>query len=115
MLAPYRAVVRMPGTAAFCLAGALMRLPIAMYPIGFVLIVSARTGHYGFAGALSGVYVLANGVGNPVLARVSDRLGQRRLLLPSSLVHAAVTVLLALCFTEGWPEWTLIGPTIVSG
>lgn len=115
MLATYRAVFRTPGTASFCLAGALMRLPIAMYPIGLVLIVSARTGHYGFAGVLTGVYVLANGVGNPVLARLTDRLGQRRLLLPASLVHAAVTVLLAICFTANWPEWTLVAPTVVSG
>ena len=115
MLATYRAVFRTPGTAAFCAAGFVMRFPMAMYPIGLVLIVSARTGHYGFAGVLSGIYVVANGVGNPALARVSDRLGQGRVLVPATAIHAAATVLLAVCFVARWPEWSLVAPTIVSG
>ena len=115
MLDTYRSVFRERGTATFCAAGFVMRMPIAMYPIGLVLIVSARTGHYSFAGVLSAVYVIANGVGNPVLARVSDRLGQRRLLVAASVVHSAAAVLLAVCFAEHWPDWTLVGPTVVTG
>lgn len=115
MLTTYRAVFRTPGTAAFCAAAWIMRIPIAMYPIGLVLIVSARDGRYGFAGVLSGIYVIANGIGNPVLARLTDRLGQRRLLVPVSLVHAASTIVLAVCFTADWPDWTLVVPTAVCG
>lgn len=115
MFATYRSVFRTPGSAAFCAAAFVMRMPIAMYPIGIVLIVSARTGHYGFAGVLSGIYVIANGIGNPVLARVSDRVGQRRVLVPASVVHAAAALLLALCFTFDWPDWALVLPTIVTG
>jgi MFS family permease len=59
--------------------------------------------------------VIANGIGNPALARVSDRFGQRRVLVPASAVHVASTVLLALCFTLDWPDWTLVAPTIVAG
>ena len=70
MFGTYRAVFRTPGTAAFCAAAFVMRMPIAMYPLGLVLIVSSRTGHYAFAGVLAGVEVVANGIGNPVLARV---------------------------------------------
>jgi MFS family permease len=64
---------------------------------------------------LSAVYVIANGIGNPLLARVSDRVGQRWLLIAASVVHAAATVLLAICFSAGWPNWTLLAPTAVSG
>jgi predicted MFS family arabinose efflux permease len=115
VLKTYRAVFRTPGTAAFSTAAWVMRIPIAMYPIGLVLIVSARDGRYGFAGVLSGIYVIANGVGNPVLARLTDRLGQGRLLVPASLVHAVATVVLAVCLTADWPDWTLVLPTAVSG
>jgi MFS family permease len=115
VLATYRSVFRTPGTSAFCAAAFVMRVPMAIYPIGIVLIVSARNGHYGFAGVLSGVYVIANGIGNPALARVSDRLGQRRVLVPASAVQAAATVLLAVCFSLDWPYWTLVAPTAVSG
>lgn len=115
MFDTYRAVFRTPGTAAFCAAGFVMRMPIAMYPIGLVLIVSSRDGRYGFAGVLSAVYVIANGVGNPALARVSDRFGQTRLLIAASIVHALAAVLLAICFTAGWSNWTLVAPTVVTG
>jgi MFS family permease len=115
VLNAYRAVFRTPGTAAFCAAGFVMRVPIAMYPIGIVLILSARSGHYGFAGVLSGVYVVANGAGNPSLARISDRLGQSRVLVPATVVHVAATILLAICFTQNWPEWSLVAPTAVAG
>jgi MFS family permease len=115
MLENYRAVFRAPGTAAFAAAGFVMRIPIAMYPIGLVLILSARSGHYGFAGLLSGVYVIANGAGNPALARLSDRFGQRRLLVPATLVHVAATVVLAVCVIAKWPDWTLLLPTAVAG
>jgi MFS family permease len=115
MLDSYRAAFRAPGSAAFCAASFVMRLPIAIYPITLVLIVSARTGHYGFAGVLAGIYVAANGIGNPVLARLVDRFGQSRMLLPASAVHLAATVGLAVLIESGSPQWTFVGPTIVSG
>ena len=73
MLSNYRVVFREPGTAAFCLAALVMRVPLAMYALGFVLIVSSRTGHYSFAGVLSACYVLGAVPGNPWLARLTDR------------------------------------------
>jgi MFS family permease len=115
VLSNYRAAFDEPGTASFCGAGFVMRLPIAMYPIGLVLIVSARTGHYGFAGVLTGVYVAANGVGNPVLARLVDRYGQSRLLVPTTAVHVAAVVVLGVLVQTHAPQWTLVPPTIVAG
>jgi MFS family permease len=92
-----------------------MRMPIAMYPIGLVLIVSSRTGHYSFAGALSGCYILGAAVGNPILARWTDRYGQGRVIVPASAVHVAATVTLALLLRFDTPLWTLVAPTIVVG
>lgn len=115
MLDSYRAAFRAPGSAAFCAASFVMRLPIAIYPLTLVLIVSAHTGQYGFAGVLAGVYVGANGIGNVVLARLVDRFGQRRMLLPASAVHVAATIGLAVLIETGAPQWSFVGPTIVSG
>ncbi len=115
MFATYRAVFRAPGSAAFCAAGFIMRFSIAVYPIGLVLLISTRTGHYTFAGLLSGVYVLANGVGNPVLARLVDRFGQSRMLLPCSAVHVAGAVTIIGLAVAHAPDWALIPPTAVCG
>jgi MFS family permease len=115
VLKTYQTAFREPGTASYCAAGFVMRLPLAIYPIGLVLIVSARTGHYGFAGFLAGAWVIGNGVGNPVLARLVDRFGQSRLLLPASALHAAATALLGILIQTHAPQWTYLVPAFVSG
>lgn len=115
MLSTYRAAFRTPGSAAFSVAAFIMRMPIAMYPIGLVLIISARDGRYGFAGVLSACYILGGAVGNPTLARLVDRYGQRRLIRPASVVHVAAVLALAALLQNGAPNWTLLVPTFVSG
>lgn len=115
MLRTYRAVFRAPGAAAFCAAGFVMRMPIAIFPIGIVLIISARTGHYGFAGVLSATYVLGAVPGNPLLARLIDRYGQRRMLLPASAVTLAAVVVLAVLLEDDAPDAALAVPTFIAG
>src|SRR4051794_10910226 len=90
-------------------------MPMAMYPIGIVLIISARDGRYGFAGALSACYVFGNAVGSPLLGRLVDRYGQRRLLLPCGAVHAAGVITLAVLLEADAPDWTLVAPAVVFG
>jgi MFS family permease len=92
-----------------------MRMPIAMYPLGLVLIVSSRTGHYGFAGFLSGVYVLGGVPGNPLLARLADRFGQRHVTLPATAVHVSAGAAMIALLEARAPEWTLVLPTFVFG
>ena len=78
MFAQYRAVFRAPGSAAFCAAGFVMRMPIAIYPLGLVLLVSdPRPGSYGAAGLLSGGYIFGGGVGNPSWPGWSTGAGRR--------------------------------------
>jgi len=115
ILNTYRAVFRAPGTAAFCAAGFVMRIPIAIYPLGLVLLISTRTGHYGFAGVLAGTYVYANGLGNPMLARLVDRYGQSRVLFPASAVHMAGVAAICILGETDSPQWTLVFPTAICG
>jgi MFS family permease len=115
MLGRYRSVFRFPGAAAFCAASFVMRMPIAIYPLGIVLIISARDGRYGFAGVLSACYIFGNALGTPFLSVLVDRYGQRRLILPCSAVHAAAVVALAVLLRTGAPNWLLVAPTLVFG
>ncbi len=115
MLTNYRAAFRAPGSPAFSAASFIMRFSIAVYPIAFVLLISIRTGHYSFAGVLSGIYVFANGFGNPVLARLVDRHGQSRVLLPATAVHVAAVGAIVTLVQAGAPDWTLIAPTVICG
>jgi MFS family permease len=115
MFDTYRAAFRAPGTRAFCAAAFIMRMPIAIYPIGLVLLVSIRTGHYGFAGLLSGVYVFTNGLGNPVLGRLVDQLGQRRVIMPAAVVHGLSVAAICLLAGVKAPDWSLILPAALAG
>lgn len=115
MLDRYRAVFRIPGAAAFSAASFVLRMPIAIYPIGIVLIISARDGRYGFAGVLSACYIFGNAVGTPLLSVLVDRYGQRRLILPAGAVHAAAVVTLAILLRTDAPNWSLVLPAVVFG
>src|SRR6478752_7744469 len=60
MLTSYRRILSQPGTLRFSMAGLVARLPISMIGLGIVLLVSAATGSYGVAGAISAAYMFAN-------------------------------------------------------
>src|SRR4051812_34657645 len=115
MFATYRSVFRIPGTAAFCAASFVARMPLAMYALGIVLIISARDGKYGFAGVLSACYVFGNAIGQPLLSILVDRYGQARLLVPAGGLHLAAGIGFALMLNGGAPDWSLVIPAIVFG
>ena len=63
-----------------------------MIGLGIVLLVVAETGRYGRAGALSATFALVNAGAAPAIARLVDRLGQRRVLLPAVPLHLVALV-----------------------
>ncbi|OJX96151.1 MAG: MFS transporter, partial [Micrococcales bacterium 73-15] len=96
MLAPYRDVLSRPNAWKFSLAGVLARLPISMVGIGVVLLVSDQRlyGSYALAGQVSAVYVIAQAVAAPQIARLVDRYGQARIMRPA--IALSMTALAAL-------------------
>ena len=115
MLNRYRAAFAQPGAAEFCAAGFVSRLSIAIYPIAIVLIISGRLHSYGFAGVVSGCYVLGGAVGNPVAGVLVDRLGQHRVLPGFLLAHLLSAGLFGVLITARAPLWTLPGPAVLMG
>lgn len=115
MLSRYRAAYAPPGALAFSAAGFVARFAIAIYPIGLVLIVSARTHTYGFAGVVSGCYVFGGAVVGPIGGRLVDRYGQRSMLLRFALLHLGFAACFAVLITVRAPLWTLLPPAIGMG
>ncbi|HEY0189358.1 MAG TPA: MFS transporter [Cellulomonas sp.] len=120
MLGPYRRVLSRPGALAFSAAGVVARLPMSMVGIGIVLMIQQLRGSYGLAGAVSAVYVLAQALCSPQLARLVDQHGQARVMRPAVAISAVSLVALVLCATLGAPDPTLylcaaaVGSTIGS-
>lgn len=103
MLTPYRGVLAEPGALRFSLAALVGRMPISMVGLGIVLLVSARTGSYGLAGAVSAAYLLANGAMSVVQGRLLDRLGQGRVLPVAIVGFAASLTAMVTAVERGWP------------
>ncbi|MFH9063827.1 MFS transporter [Streptomyces coeruleorubidus] len=82
--------------AARLLVGTLVgRLPNATAAIAILLFVRAEGGSYSIAGALVGVYGVANAVGQPVLGRLVDLRGQPRVQLPAAVLSGLAMAVFA--------------------
>ena len=104
---PYSEIFRAPGAKGFAAAGFLARLPMAMAPIGIVAMLSQAHGEYWLAGAVSATYALTNALLAPQISRLVDRLGQTRVLLPTTIIAVVAFSLLMLAVNQDWPIWTL--------
>lgn len=104
---PYRAILARPGAVQFSTSGLISRFPMAMVGIGIVLMIEGLTGSYALAGRVSAVYVLAQAVCGPQIARLIDRHGQARVMRPLLAVAASGISGLVVASVLGAPSWAL--------
>ncbi|WP_049570448.1 MFS transporter [Streptomyces sp. SBT349] len=102
----YARLLAEPDALAFTLPGLLARLPMAMFGVAAVLMVTARHGSYALAGAVVATGLAASTVGAPLVARLVDRRGQRRVALPAAAIAACGHLALLVCVAAGAPVWT---------
>jgi len=107
MLTPYRALLRRPGAAAFAWSGLLSRTPMAMYNISFILLVQIQYDSYEMAGRVAAIGVLVWALQTVPTARLVDRWGQRRAMIPLTAIFViGVGLAIWTAMTHG-PEWAL--------
>jgi len=111
---PYVEIFRAPGAKGFAAAGFVARMPMAMAPIGIVAMLSQTHGEFWLAGAVSATYALANALFAPQISRVVDRLGQSRVLIPTTLLAVAAFAVLMLAAHQDWPIWTLFAAALAA-
>lgn len=75
---PYGRLFAIPGAKAFCISGAVARLPISMMSLGIVLALNHMYNNWTIAGTMSAVYILAVAAVTPLYARLFDRFGQHK-------------------------------------
>ena len=114
-LRPYREIFSIPRAWRFSVAGVIGRLPMSMYGLGTVLLISAGTGRYGLAGTVAAAGALGNAFFAPQLGRLVDRLGQHRVLVPICVIFALSVVGLVTAVQLRFPVWTLFGFGIIGG
>lgn len=104
---PYREIFKARGAKGFAAAGFVARMPMAMAPIGIVAMLSQTHGEYWLAGAVSATYALANAFVAPQISRLVDRLGQARIVVPTTVISVLAFVVLVAAANQDWPIWTL--------
>jgi MFS family permease len=102
-LHPYQRVLSDRRAVAFSAAGFVARLPLSMTGLGIVLLVSLTTGSFGKAGLLAAASTVTAAVVAPVWGRLTDRIGQARVLLLMVLINVLSVALLVTAIERAWP------------
>lgn len=76
----YRNLLTTPGVMGLVIASSIARLPHAMVGIGLITMLVQQTGLYWLAGAVAGIFTLANALISPQVSKLVDQLGQRSVL-----------------------------------
>jgi predicted MFS family arabinose efflux permease len=79
-------VLRARHTGYLLFTSLLGRLPGAMAALAIVQLARSTNGDFGFAGLITAVYVVAGAVGQPLLGRLIDRVGQVTVLAVSGIL-----------------------------
>lgn len=120
MSTPYRELFSIPGAKAFCISGAIARLPISMMSLGIILALNHLYGDWTVAGVMSAAYILAVAAVTPFYARLFDRFGQRRVggivlgvqvasmlvFACAALWHVSLVVLFVLAVVMGLTQFS---------
>ena len=103
------------GTRAFCISGAIARLPISMMGLGIVLALNHIYNNWTIAGTMSAAYVLSQAAVTPLYAKLFDRFGQRKVgtlalsaqvvamlsFAIATLIHVPLPILFVLAILMG--------------
>jgi MFS family permease len=111
----YGQLLRTRGAWTFLLPGFAARQPFAMLTLSLVLLVRHTTGSYGAAGAVAAVTGVSMALFAPYGGRLTDRHGQRAVLLPGVLMHAAAALALTALALADAPLWTLFALAVPTG
>ncbi len=107
MLSAYRPLLQVPGAFRFVAGGALARLGGSMFGVAAIVMISSRRGSYSLAGAVSGVAIAVLAAAGPVIGRLIDRYGQRRVAVPFVLFTGVCGFATAGLSYVGAASWTL--------
>src|ERR1700748_936424 len=92
MVARYRSVLSVPGFVRVFSTALVGRLAQGIASLAILLLVRSDTGSYAAAGIAVGAYDFATAAGAPLVGRLVDRFGRRRVLGPGAVLQMLVLI-----------------------
>jgi len=111
----YARVFNAPHARGLLIAEIPARLPIGITGLALVLFVRRHADSYAAAGAVAGAFGIALGLSGPMLGRLIDRRGLRRIVIPAAFAHAGAIVGLVIGGLGGVPVWALAALAVAAG
>jgi MFS family permease len=115
MVSSYRSVLSTPGATGLFASALVARLPQGMAPLAILLLVRGATHSYAVAGLAVGAEAFATAACAPLLGRLVDRFGRRRVLGPAVVVEATMYGLLVAAAQAGLGAMVLVMLAALSG
>jgi Major Facilitator Superfamily len=115
VIARYRTVLSVPGCARVMATALIARLPQGMTSLAILLLVRSHTGSYTAAGIAVGAYDFATAAGAPLVGRLVDRFGRRRVLGPEAMLQVLVLVAIVIAAHAGAGAVALIVLSALAG
>ena len=115
MFKSYREILQIPGALKFSAAGLIARFPMSIVGIAQILMVTTLYGSYDIAGKVAAASVISYAICAPMLAKLVDRYGQSKVMIPSITVSALGVVALLVAASLRLDPWWLIAATVVAG
>jgi MFS family permease len=88
---------------------------MAMFGLGTLLLIASLTGRYGLAGAVASAGSVGYAISSPLVARLVDRFGQRRVLRPTVTIYAAATTAFVACAQLRAPPPAVLATGFLAG
>ena len=104
-LARYAALFAVPDLAATVVASLIGRLPIGITGLGVLLLAQSSSGSFARAGITTAAYVAGLAALAPVLGRLIDRGGPRRVLIACGVLYPLSLTALVASIALGAPAW----------
>jgi MFS family permease len=111
----YLSVWQLPSARRLLVSGFAGRLPSAMVPLALLLMVQQQSGSYAVAGLASATLGIAMAVMAPLLGRLADRKGPRRVLLAEAVTYPVLLSLLIAAVLGGVPAPWVIAASAATG
>ncbi|MGY2083174.1 MFS transporter [Blastococcus sp. SYSU DS0539] len=111
----YLTVWRLPSAPVLLLSGFAGRLPSAMVPLALLLMVQQQTGSYAIAGLAAATLGVASAAMAPILGRLADRKGPRRILLAQAALYPLLLALLVVVVLRDAPTAAVIAASALAG